>query len=219
MQSWLGGAKLLVTDNCKTLDLSFRSEWKLCWVDFLHCIFFPFFILNISCHSLLTSRISPGKAAHCLLGRGLVAFPVLLLVVSLYGKFCLFNYSVFWCGPLYVASVWNSVLCTWVCVCFYQVREVFSSCVFKYVLCLFFSLSFWDPYSVNISALDVSQRSLKFSSFFKFFLLFSLSGFHYSASSSVIHFSESSNPLLIPSTVFFISVIVFFSSAWFFIFF
>ena len=37
-----------------------------------------------------------------------------------------------------------------------QVREVFSYYVFKYVLSLFlFLFSFWDPYNVNISALDV----------------------------------------------------------------
>ena len=42
-------------------------------------------------------------------------------------------------------------------VCFLpQVREVFSYYLFKYSLCPFLSLFFfWDPYSANVSMLDV----------------------------------------------------------------
>ena len=58
-------------------------------------------------------------------------------------NFCHFNYSVFWCVPLWVNPEWDSLCFLDLDVCFLsQIREVFSYYVFKYVLSpfLFFLL-------------------------------------------------------------------------------
>ena len=93
--------------------------------------------------------------------------------------------------------------------------EVFSYYVFKYVLSPFLLLfSFWDPYNVNISTLDVSEIPyivlISFHSFL--FFVFSGSDFHYSVFQLTEPFSVSFSLLLFPFSVFFISVIVFFIS-------
>lgn len=87
--------------------------------------------------------------------------------------------------------------CTWMSLSFLGTKEVSSCCVFKYVLCS--SLFSWDPCNSDINMLDVIiHRSLELSSFLKFFLLFSLSDFHYLSFSSLICSSAPFNILLIP---------------------
>ena len=61
------------------------------------------------------------------------------------------------------------------------------------------SFFFWEPYNVNV--LMLSRRSLKLSSFFKITVQFQW--FPLVSSDLPIHFSVSSNLLLIPSRVFF----------------
>lgn len=77
-----------------------------------------------------------------------------------------------------------------------------------------FSLFFWDPYSVNVSLLNVIEVPYQFS-FLKilfYLLLFGL----FPLSCLPDCCTASSNLLLIPCSVFFISVIMFFSSNWLF---
>ena len=61
-------------------------------------------------------------------------------------------------------------------VCFLsQIRKLFRNYVFKYVLCPFLSLFFWDLYNVNASILDiipeVSEAVLMLLMLFSFSLL------------------------------------------------
>ena len=117
----------------------------------------------------------------------------------------------------YWGSLWVNPVCDFMCflkldVCFFsQVREFFSYYVFKYVLCLLLSLfSFWDPYNVNASTLDVSKVSkIVLISFHSFFFCFASLISTTLSSSSLIHSSVSFSLLLIPSSVFCILVIVF----------
>ena len=64
--------------------------------------------------------------------------------------------------------------------------------------------------------LILSQRSLKLPLFFSFFFFIPFHGsdFHHSVFSTLIHSSASFSLLLIRSTIFLISVIVFFNSVW-----
>ena len=83
--------------------------------------------------------------------------------------------------------------------CFY-VREVFDYNLLKYFLRHFLFLSFWNPYNLKVSVLNVAPRllSLRLPSFFFHF-------FHYSA------LLQSVILVLVPSSVFFlISAIVLF---------
>ena len=91
-----------------------------------------------------------------------------------------------------------------------------------------FFFFFWDSYHLNASWMLVQmirtqlmylQRSLNLSSIKKIFsplLLSILVHFNYYLLSFVNVFVWSSNLLLIPSNIFFISIIVLFSSVWFF---
>ena len=62
----------------------------------LGCRFFPFITLNISCHFLLTCKVSAEKSADRLMGVPLYktcCFSFLLLIFSIF-KYCHFNYYV-----------------------------------------------------------------------------------------------------------------------------
>ena len=127
----------------------------------LGCRLFHFITLNISCHSLLTCRVSVEKSADNLIGVpmyvichfSLVAFNILslsLIFVSLINM-CL---GVL---PFEFYSAWDS-LCFLGLVDYlhFHVRKVFSYYLLKYFLrsCLF---SFWDPYNANVVAFNVAQ--------------------------------------------------------------
>ena len=78
-------------------------------------------------------------------------------------------------------------------------------------------LSFWDPYNMNVNTLHVVLE-IQLCSFGE--LIFKFCCFNWVISTTLsfrplIHSSASSNLLLTPSSVFFISVIVFFSPCWF----
>ena len=122
-----------------------------------------------------------------------------------------------WCIPLCVDPVWESLCSLELSDCFFpQVRKVFSYYLFKYFLRPFLSLSsFCNSYNVNISMLDVVPEVLNFPHFFSLFFLFSGNDFHYSVFQlTYLFFCFCFSLLLTPSSVFFISFIVFFNSIW-----
>ena len=92
--------------------------------------------------------------------------------------------------------------------------EIFSYYIFTYVFCPFLSLFFWDPYSGNIHMLDVVPWTVLIS-FHSFFCSTSVISTTLS-STSLICSSAPFTLLLIPYSVFFISIIVCFISVWFF---
>ena len=124
-------------------------------------------------------------------------------------NFCKFDDCMFQHVPPWVNPVWDSA-------CFLDLGDCFLSHdrrVFRYFFRPFLSLiSFWDPCEANVGAFD--QRFLKLSSFLSILLSLFCSVSVISSilsSSSLIHSSASFILLLIPSNVFLISVIVFFS--------
>ena len=134
-----------------------------------------------------------------------------------------FDYCVSWCVPPGVNPVWNSLHFLGLGDSFLSyVREVFLAIISSNIFSGLFSLS--SPSGIPIMQILVhlvlSQRPFKLSSLL-FILFFSL---FYSAaeistilsSTSLIHSSASFILLLIPSSVFFISVIIFFNSVWLF---
>nr|KAF6420660.1 hypothetical protein HJG59_009387 [Molossus molossus] len=68
-----------------------------------------------------------------------------------------FDDDVFWCGPLGVHLLWDSLCFLDLYVCFFhQVREVFCHYCFKQVFDFLFSLfSFWHLQDVNVGMLEV----------------------------------------------------------------
>ena len=113
--------------------------------------------------------------------------------------------------------VGSSVLsCTWICVYFFRLGN-FSAISALDIFLTPFSPSSGTPIMQILAYLMLSQRSLKlFSLNLFFFLLYWWSDIHYSVFETLVH-SLSPSLLFIPSSEFFISVIVLLSPDWFFI--
>ena len=151
--------------------------------------------LNIPCHSLLACRGYPEKSADNFMQVPMFVTcyfsfaPFNSVFLSLF--FCHFNYNESWCGPLWVDPVLALLCLLDLVVCFLsQVRDVFSSYVFRYVLHWFlFPFCFWDQYNANISTLDVVSQvcSTFIISFYSIVLLFIFNDCQY----SVLQFSDS----------------------------
>ena len=185
----------------------------------LGCRFFPFSTLNISCHSLLASRVSTERSAVKHMGVPLyitcsftlAAFNILslcLVFVSFISK-CL--------GVFLLGFILNGTLCAswiWCTISFSMLGKfstTISSKIFSYPF--FFYSSSWTPIIWMLVHLILSQRSLiLFPVLFILFTLFcSLEVISTIISSSLlIHSSASDILLLIPSGVFLISVIMLF---------
>ena len=120
-----------------------------------------------------------------------------------------------WCRSLWVHLVCGSLtFWTRMYVSFPKFGKFSAICSNKFsALSLF---TFWDPYNANVSITYVLE-ALNLSSFFSFCL--SVDVFHCPSFRSLIHLFTSSNLLLIPSSVFFIVVLVFFNSFGFFLYF
>lgn len=124
---------------------------------------------------------------------------------------CHFSYCVYWHRPIWVPLNRGSWM--WMFVSFPKLGK-FSAIISSHK----FSAS-GNPYYVNVFYLKLMQRSLSISSFFKILFSFCCSTRLTSTalpSRLLIHYLTSSNLLLITPSVFFISVIVFFGSDWFF---
>ena len=110
----------------------------------LHCRYFPFIILNMSCHSLLACRVSAEKSAVNLMGVPLCVICLFSLVAFnnfSFFNFCRFDYYVSWHVSLWVYPVWDSLRFLDLSGYFLShVREVFDYNLFKYFLRSFLSL-------------------------------------------------------------------------------
>ena len=141
-----------------------------------------------------------------------VVFPLLLLMLIFIFNFRPFDYCVSQCVPSWVHPAWNTLFFLDLVDYFLaHVREVFSYYVFRYFLGFFLSPSYPGTLiMLTLVCLMLSQRSLRFSSFF--FILFSRF-----CSAAVISTILSSRKffhpyasvilLLIPSSVLFMSVL------------
>ena len=127
---------------------------------FLVVVFFPFITLSISCHCLLTCRVSIKKLVDNLMGVPsyaiccfffLATFNIFSLSLILFSliNMCL---GVFLLGfILYVIFLCFLDFSEWF---LSHVKKVFSYYLFKYFLCPF-SLFFWHPYNENVGAFKV----------------------------------------------------------------
>ena len=143
-------------------------------------MFFPFIILNISCHFFLTCRVSVEKSADNLTGVLLYVICYLLFFLCCFSFFifvfncCHFDYYVSCCAPPWVSPSWKS-LCFLDLVDYFLsgVQKVFSYYLFIYFLGSFLSLfSFWDPCNENVGAFNVVPEVLRI--FSSIFLLYSV---------------------------------------------
>jgi len=112
-------------------------------------------------------------------------FPLLLLMLIFVFNFRHFDYCVSQCVPSWVHPAWNTLFFLDLVDYFLSnVREVFSYYVFKYFLGSFLSPSYPGTLiMLTLVYLMLSQRSLRFSSFFLhsfFYILFCSSDFHHS---------------------------------------
>ena len=144
----------------KAFYFSINFEWDPCWYNNLGCRFFPFSTLNISCHSLLASRVSAERwAVKCMRFHlyvtccfSLTAFNILsfcLVFVSLISV-CL---DVFLLGFILYGTLCSSW--TRLTISFSMLGRfstIISSKIFSCPLFLFF---FWDPYNLNVGAFDI----------------------------------------------------------------
>ena len=149
----------------------------------LGCRFFPFSILNISCHSLLSCRVSAERSAvkhmefplYVICCFSLDAFNILslcLVFVSLISM-CMFSP---WVYPV------SDSLCLLDLTGYFifHVGEILNYTLFKKFLIPFLFLFFLNPYNLNANAFDmvpeVSETVLSsflfFSFFFKFYFIF-----------------------------------------------
>ena len=192
-------------------DFSLESEWEPCWVEFLVVGFsisslWVYHILHLS-YCWKNHLISLWRFP-CIL---FVAIPLLLLknIFLHILNFFQFIVCVSMCSPL-------DLLCLGLCALlgldFFlsYIREVF---ILKYFLRPFL-FSFWDPYKTNVASVEcqiLSQRSVRLSSFlFILFSLYCLAAVISSNLSSRSLICSSASVILqwIPSSAFFISVIV-----------
>ena len=191
--------------------------------DNLKLYIFSFKTLNTSCHSLLACKVSAEKPVVSLMGlpytwllvflllplKFSLTFVILIkrcLCMGLFGLILLDD-SVFPVpGNLCPSSGWE---------------RVFSHNFIKYTFYLLLTrLSFWGPYIANVGKIDVVLEVLRL---FLSILFLNLFFFLYSewmisiiqSSRSLMCSSVSTNLLLIPSGVFFVLAIVFFSNDWF----
>ena len=159
----------------KAFDFSIKSEWEF----ILGCRFFFFITLNISCHSLLSCRVSVEKSAGNRMGVLLYIFvisPLLLLIFY----FCFYFLSVWLLhvlcpGVFLLGFILPGTLCflDMIDYSLSHIREVFSYYLFKYFLRSFLSFfSFWDLYNENVGAFNVAPEISWLYPFFSFFLLY-----------------------------------------------
>ena len=148
----------------------------------LGCRFFSFITLSMSCHSVLSWRVSVERSAVILMGIplwvnccfSLAAFNICSLCLIFVN---LINMS--WGVSPWVYPVWDSLGFLDLGEYFLpHFREVFNYYLLKYFLMVFlFVFFFWDPYNSNVVAfnivLEVSEIVLiSFNSFFFYPLWF-----------------------------------------------
>ena len=144
----------------------------------LGCQFFPLITWNILCHSLLACRVSVEKSAGNLMGvplnvfcrLSLVAFNILSLIFVSLITMCLCVFLLGFILPGTLCASW-----TWLTIYFPMLRK-FSAVTSSNIFSGPFSLSSTSGTSIMqiLVHLMLSQRSLRLSSFFSFFCLYSV---------------------------------------------
>ena len=139
--------------------------------------FFPFNTLNISCHSPLACRVSAERSALKRTGflsyftcwSSLAAFNIISLC-SVFVSLISLCFGMFLLGFILYGSFCSSW--TWLTISFSTLGKfstIISSKIFSYPF--FYSSSSGTPITRMLVCLILSQRSLRLSSFFAFFLL------------------------------------------------
>ena len=124
-----------------------------------------------------------------------------------------------WCVSPLIYPVWDSLsLLELIDYFLFHVREIFNYNLFKNFFVPFLFLFFWDPYNSNVGLFDIVPEVSEFSVLYILFTLFCSSEVISTilSSSSLIRSSASGILLLIPSSVFLISVILLFVSVYLF---
>ena len=170
-----------------SISLSYLNE-TLAWYSNLGCRFFSFITLSMSCHSLLSWRVSIERSAVILMG-----IPLCLI--------CCFSFAAFNIRSLCLIFV-NLINISWgISPCVYPVwdslgfldlgeyflpdfREVFNYYFLKNFLMDFLVVFFWDSYDSNVGAFNIAPgvsavALISFNSFFPLcFIYFHHSIFH-----------------------------------------
>ena len=180
-------------------------------------VFFPFITVNMSSHSLLPSRVSVEKSADNFMG--IPVYVICCFTLSAFNKFSLnlfFVSLINMCLGMFLLGfilyVTLSTSWTWVAISFPLLGNfstIFSLNIFSDPF--FFSSSSGTPIIRMLMLLVLSQRPLRLSSIL-FFILLLGSYFHHSIFQLTYLFFCLSHSAMIPSSVFFISVIVLFIS-------
>ena len=147
----------------------------------LGCIFSPFSTLNISCHFLLTYRVSAERSAvKCMRFPlnftccfSLAAFNIrsLCLVFVCFISMC---FGVFLLGFI----LYGTLCASWTRgYCVFHAAKIFNYNVFiNFLIPFLFLFFFWDPYNLNVDAFDIvpeiSETILSSFHSFYFILLF-----------------------------------------------
>ena len=179
--------------------------------------FLIFITLSISCHSLLACRVSVERSAVSLIGVPLCVICWFALAAFNICSLCLIFVSlVNMCLGVFllVYPVWDSLgLLDLGGYFLSHVKDAFDYNLLKYFLTPFlFVYFFWDPYNSNVGAFNVVPAvSETVSISFYYVLLCSVSVIStLLSSSSLICSSASVFLVLVPSSVFLISVTVLF---------
>ena len=160
---------------CLGNSLSFNSDGKPCWAEYLSCRFFPFITLNI-CYSLLACKVSAEKSANSLM---LVPLYVALCFFLTPLKFSLtFALSIMLClgVSLFRLTLFETLYASWTGISVSSFRlGKFSAIISSNIFSAPFSSSSVSPVIQMLGWLMLSPESLKLS----FFSLFYLGDFGY----------------------------------------
>ena len=207
---------ILLTFAClKAFDLSIKSEGESCGVEYSWLRFFPFITLNISCHSLLACRVSNQQIAWWEFSYMLFdIFPLLLLMFYLWSL--IFVSLIAMClDVLLPGFILPGILCaswTWLTISFPMFGKLLAI-----ISSNIFSGPFSTPYGSPIMQMLVClmfQISLRLSSllFIHFFLYYFLWQWFLPFCPKGHLLLYLIILLLVPSSVLFISLSLFFSS-------
>ena len=114
----------------------------------------------MSCHSLLACRVSAERSAVNLMGIPLHV--ICCFSFAAFNNFSLYLFLIVWlicvlaCFSLDLSCMGLCPSCTWVTISFPLLRKfstIISSNIF--LVPLFFSSSFWDPYNLNVGTFNV----------------------------------------------------------------
>ena len=128
---------ILLAFSCLWSQWFLHQIWMRVLLVILSWRFFPIITLNISCHSLLTFRVSAEKSVNNLKGGSPICYLLAFNIFSFYLTLVsLINMC--WCVSPWVYPVWYSLCFLYLNECFLSpIRGVFSYNLLKYYLFFF----------------------------------------------------------------------------------